>query len=244
MGETAKGLFDDAQTLLQKIVSEKLFTAKAVFGIYPANSVGDDIEVYKGETRDRVLTTFHTLRQQTQKRPGQANLALADYVAPKDSGFEDYLGAFAISIHGAERLATQFESVHDDYSAILAKALADRLAEAFAEHLHELVRKGWWGYAEGENLTNDDLVRERYRGIRPAPGYPAQPDHTEKPLLFALLNAGENAGMKLTESNAMTPAASVSGLYFAHPRGALFCGRQAQPGPGRGLCETQKDDRG
>ena len=222
VGEAAKSLFDDAQTLLQKIVSEKLFTAKAVFGIYPANSVGDDIEVYEGEARGGVLTVFHTLRQQTQKRPGQANLALADYVAPKESGIEDYLGAFAVSIHGAERLAQQFEADHDDYNAILAKALADRLAEAFAEHLHELVRKGWWGYAEGENLTNDDLVRERYRGIRPAPGYPAQPDHTEKPLLFALLNAEENAGMMLTENNAMTPAASVSGLYFAHPEARYF----------------------
>ena len=222
VGEAAKSLFDDAQTLLQKIVSEKLFTAKAVFGIYSANSVEDDIEVYVDEARARVHTVFHTLRQQTQKRPGGVNLALADYVAPKDSGIEDYLGAFAVSIHGAERLAAQYETDHDDYNAILAKALADRLAEAFAEHLHELVRKGWWGYAEGEDLTTDDLVRERYRGIRPAPGYPAQPDHTEKPLLFALLNAQENADMHLTESNAMTPAASVSGLYFAHPEARYF----------------------
>ena len=222
VGETAKSLFDDAQTLLQKIVSEKLFTAKAVFGIYPANSVGDDIEVYTDEARAHVLTTFHTLRQQTKKRPGQTNLALADYVAPKDTRLEDYLGAFAVSIHGAETLAAQFEADHDDYNAILTKALADRLAEAFAEHLHELVRKGWWGYAEGEDLSNDDLVRERYRGIRPAPGYPAQPDHTEKPLLFALLNAQANANMHLTESHAMTPAASVSGLYFAHPEARYF----------------------
>ena len=222
VGETAKSLFGDAQMLLRKIVDEKLFTAKAVFGIYPANSVGDDIEVYADEARAELLTTFHTLRQQTKKRPGQANLALADYVAPKESGLDDYLGAFAVSIHGAERLAKEFESDHDDYNAILSKALADRLAEAFAEHLHELVRKGWWGYVEGEDLSNDDLVKERYRGIRPAPGYPAQPDHTEKPTLFALLKAPENADMHLTESNAMTPAASVSGFYFAHPEARYF----------------------
>ena len=199
-----------------------MFTAKAVFGIYPANSVGDDLELYTDEARDTVLTTFHTLRQQTKKRSGQANLALSDYVAPKETGVADYLGAFAVSIHGAEALAKTFEADLDDYNAILTKALADRLAEAFAEHLHELVRKGWWGYAEDEEFSNEDLVKEKYRGIRPAPGYPAQPDHTEKPILFDLLDAQGNADMRLTESNAMTPAASVSGLYFAYPEARYF----------------------
>lgn len=222
VGVEARKLFDDAQGLLERIVQEKLFTAKAVFGIYPANSVGDDLEVYTDESRDTVLTTFHTLRQQTKKRAGQANLALADYIAPKEVGIPDYLGAFAVSIHGADILAKQFEADLDDYNAILTKALADRLAEAFAEHLHELVRKGWWGYAEDESLSNEDLVKEKYRGIRPAPGYPAQPDHTEKPILFDLLNAQENVDMHLTESNAMTPAAAVSGLYFAHPEARYF----------------------
>ena len=222
VGSAARQLFKDAEALLGRIVSEKLLVAKAVFGIYPANADGDDIEVYTDDTRSELRATFHTLRQQTKKRPGQPNLALADYLAPKGSGVADYLGAFAVSVHGADKLAAEFEAAHDDYSAILVKAVADRLAEAFAEHLHELVRKGWWGYAEDEALSNDDIIRERYRGIRPAPGYPAQPDHTEKPILFALLNAPARADMHLTESNAMSPAASVSGLYFAHPEARYF----------------------
>jgi 5-methyltetrahydrofolate--homocysteine methyltransferase len=221
IGQEAQKLFDDAQRLLQKIVAEKLLIAKAVFGIYPANALGDDIEVYS-EDKTRRLATFHTLRQQHAKRDGQKNMALSDFIAPKESGIEDYLGAFAVSIHGAEELARQFESEHDDYNAILTKALADRLAEAFAEHLHELLRKGWWGYAHDETLENEDLIREKYRGIRPAPGYPAQPDHTEKRTLFRLLEVESTIGTTLTESCAMSPAASVSGLYFAHPEAKYF----------------------
>jgi 5-methyltetrahydrofolate--homocysteine methyltransferase len=221
IGNEAKKLFDDAQHLLQKIVAEKLLTAKAVFGIYPANAIGDDIEIYN-EDKNKTLAKFHTLRQQHAKREGQHNIALSDFIAPKESNLEDYLGAFAVSIHGAEELAKKFEADHDDYNSILTKALADRLAEAFAEHLHELVRKGWWGYAHQENLGNDDLIREKYRGIRPAPGYPAQPDHTEKRTLFKLLEVESTIGTTLTESCAMIPAASVSGLYFAHPESNYF----------------------
>ena len=222
VGEVAQQLFDEAQALIKRIVKEKLLTAKAVFGIYPANSVGDDIRVYTDETRSDVQTTFHTLRQQVQKREGQPNLALSDYIAPETSGVTDHMGAFVVSIHGAQAMAAEFEAEQDDYNAILIKAIADRLAEAFAEHLHELVRKGWWGYAEGEDFSNEDLVRERYRGIRPAPGYPAQPDHTEKPALFELLGAQQAIGTTLTESNAMSPAASVSGMYLAHPESRYF----------------------
>lgn len=221
IGQEAKKLFEDAQTLLQHIVAEKLFIAKAVFGIYPANARGDDIDVYSNDGQ-QTLATFYTLRQQHAKREGQKNLALADFIAPRESGITDYLGAFAVSIHGAEDLARKFEAAHDDYNAILTKALADRLAEAFAEHLHELVRKGWWGYAHDENLENDDLIKEKYQGIRPAPGYPAQPDHTEKRTLFKLLEVEKAIGVSLTESCAMVPAASVSGLYFAHPEARYF----------------------
>jgi 5-methyltetrahydrofolate--homocysteine methyltransferase len=222
IGQEAKKLFNDAQILLEKIIQDKLLTAKAVFGIYPANAVGDDIEVYSLQDRTQISATFHTLRQQHAKREGQKNMALSDFVAPKESGVRDYLGAFAVSIHGAEELARQFESDHDDYNAILTKALADRLAEAFAEHLHEFVRKGWWGYAHDENVSAEDLIKEKYRGIRPAPGYPAQPDHTEKQTLFKLLEVEQTIGTILTESFAMYPAASVSGLYFAHPESKYF----------------------
>jgi 5-methyltetrahydrofolate--homocysteine methyltransferase len=228
IGNEARKLFDDAQRLLQKMIAEKLLIAKAVFGIYPANAVGDDIEVYS-EDRSRRLAIFHTLRQQHAKREGQYNIALADFIAPKESQVEDYLGAFAVSIHGAEALAKRFEADYDDYNSILTKALADRLAEAFAEHLHELVRKGWWGYAHDENLENEDLIKENYRGIRPAPGYPAQPDHTEKRTLFKLLEVESTIGTTLTESCAMMPAASVSGLYFAHPESRYFAVGKLQP---------------
>ncbi len=222
VGPEAKKLFDDAQALLQRIVDEKLFSARASFGVYPANSVEDDLEVYTDEHRTEVGTVFHTLRQQTRKREGQPNLALADYLAPKESGVQDYLGAFALGIHGAQSLAERFEAELDDYNAILAKALADRLAEAFAEHLHERVRREFWGYAEGERLSHDELLQERYRGIRPAPGYPAQPDHTEKRALFTLLDSSARTGIELTEACAMTPASSVSGLYLAHPEARYF----------------------
>ena len=218
----AKSLFDDAQQLLARIVKEKLLTARAVYGFFPANSVGDDIELYADESRREVLTTFHTLRQQMDKPADQFNHALADYIAPKDGGLADYLGAFAVSTgHGADELAKQFERDHDDYNAIMVKALADRLAEAFAEYLHQRARTDW-GYGAAETLTHEDLIREKYRGIRPAAGYPASPDHTEKEILWRLLDVERAAGIKLTESCAMWPAASVSGLYFAHPESKYF----------------------
>jgi len=218
----AKELFDDAQKLLKRIVSEKLFTARAVYGFFPANSVGDDIELYTDESRTKVLTTFHTLRQQMDKPVGQFNSALADFIAPKSTGLADYLGAFAVTTgHGTDELAKSFEKDHDDYNSIMSKALADRLAEAFAECLHKRARADW-GYGKTENLTSEDLIRERYRGIRPAAGYPACPDHTEKGILWQLLDVERNAAIKLTESYAMWPASSVSGLYFAHPEAKYF----------------------
>jgi 5-methyltetrahydrofolate--homocysteine methyltransferase len=218
----ARELFDDAQQLLKEIVGKKLLAARGVYGFSPANSVGDDIEVYTDESRSKVLTTFHTLRQQTPKPEGQFNQALADFIAPKATGLPDYLGAFAVTSGiGLEALCERFEKEHDDYNSIMAKALADRLAEAFAELLHKKTREEW-GYGKGEALSNEDLIRERYRGIRPAPGYPACPDHTEKRILFDLLQAEKNAGISLTETYAMLPASSVSGLYFAHPDAKYF----------------------
>ncbi|MBI4471478.1 MAG: methionine synthase [Acidobacteria bacterium] len=222
IGAKAKELFDDAQVLLQKIVAERLLRARGVYGFWPANSVGDDIEVYTDESRSKVLKTFHTLRQQTRKAEGEVNHALADFIAPKDSEIPDYIGAFAVTSGvGLDPLCARFEKEHDDYNSILAKALADRLAEAFAECLHKKVRDDW-GYGRNENLTNEDLIREKYRGIRPAPGYPASPDHTEKRILFDLLNAEKNAGIRLTESFAMIPASSVCGLYFSSPAARYF----------------------
>ena len=211
VGEHARQLFEDAQKLLQDIVKGKLFTARGVYGFWPANSIGDDIELYTDESRSEVLTTFHMLRQQMAKPADQSNHSLADYIAPRESGRADYLGAFAVtSGHGADELAKQFEADQDDYNSIMAKALADRLAEAFAEFLHERVRSEW-GYGKQEHLSKEDLLREAYRGIRPAAGYPACPDHTEKQILFDLLAAEENAKIQLTESFAMWPGASVSG---------------------------------
>ncbi|MBX3235024.1 MAG: methionine synthase [Nitrospiraceae bacterium] len=222
VGSKAKELLADAQRLLEEIVRENLLTARGCYGLWPANAVGDDIEVYADSDRHRRVATFHTLRQQTEKPADQFNLALADFVAPKDSGRVDFLGAFAVTAGiGIEPLCARFDKDHDDYNSIMAKALADRLAEAFAEYLHQRVRMEW-GYGRGEQLSNEDLIRERYRGIRPAPGYPACPDHTEKRTLFALLHAEEKAGVSLTESYAMLPAASVSGLYFAHPDAKYF----------------------
>ncbi len=223
VGEVARNLFADAQAMLQRIVGEKWLTAKAVFGFFPANAVGDDVEIYTDDSRATVLTTVHFLRQQMDKQSGRANNCLADYVAPKDSGIADYIGGFAVTTgHGIEPHLARFQADHDDYSDILLKALADRLAEAFAERLHERVRKEFWGYANDEKLSNDDLIKERYRGIRPAPGYPACPDHSEKSILFDLLDATNAAGIVLTESFAMTPTAAVSGFYFAHPEAAYF----------------------
>jgi 5-methyltetrahydrofolate--homocysteine methyltransferase len=268
VGERARELLQDAKCLLARIIDERLLTARGVYGFFPANSAGDDIEVYapehpntrpygrpygrtpehrcEGRRANQRLKdecglntrtpehptcnlqpatcnlTLHTLRQQIDKRQEDpVNLALADFVAPKESGRRDWIGGFAVSIHGAEALAAKFRADHDDYNAIMVQALSDRLAEAFAEYLHKQAREDW-GYGKSEELTNEDLIRERYRGIRPAPGYPACPDHTEKWLLFDLLNASENAGVALTEHLAMVPASSVSGLYFSHPESRYF----------------------
>jgi 5-methyltetrahydrofolate--homocysteine methyltransferase len=222
VGPKAKELFDDAQALLQKIIQQKLLTAKAVYGFFPANSVDDDIELYTDETRTTVRAIFHTLRQQGPKPEGLYNQALADFIAPKASGVPDYLGVFAVTSGvGIESLCSRFQQEHDDYNAIMAQALADRLAEGLAELLHKQARDDW-GYGRAEQLTVEDLIRERYRGIRPAPGYPACPDHTEKRTLFDLLHAEKHVGITLTESFAMYPASSVSGLYFAHPEARYF----------------------
>ncbi len=223
VGNTAKKLFDDALVLLKRIVANNELEAHGVIFIYPANSVGDDIEIYEDESRKKVLARFHTLRQQILKEIGDPNLALADFIAPKDSGVADYFGGFAVTGGiGLEKIVKVFEKDLDDYHSIMAKALADRLAEAFAERLHQMVRKYHWGYAPNEDLTNEDLIRERYQGIRPAPGYPAGPDHTEKITLFQLLDAEKNASIKLTESCAMIPGAAVSGFYLANPQSRYF----------------------
>jgi 5-methyltetrahydrofolate--homocysteine methyltransferase len=224
VGEQARAVFADAQAMLQKIVEEKWLVANAVFGLFPANRVGDDIEIYADETREQPLMTWRGLRQQHERPSDQANLCLADFIAPK--GTPDYIGAFAVTAGlGIEAKLREFEQQHDDYHAIMLKSLADRLAEAAAEWLHERVRIDDWGYArdaEHGKLNLDDLIAENYQGIRPAPGYPACPDHTVKKDLFALLDAPANAGMGLTEHFAMTPAASVAGFYFAHPRAKYF----------------------
>ena len=223
MGEQAKEIFEDAQRLLDEIIRGKLFRAKGVIGIFPANSVGDDLEVYKDERREEILATFHTLRQQNIKQKEQVNLSLADFVAPRDSERKDYLGGFAVTTgHGVEERAKEYEQSHDDYHSIMTKALGDRLAEAFAEYMHEQVRKKYWGYVPHEKLSNEELISEKYQGIRPAAGYPACPDHTEKETLFKLLGVTQNTDISLTENFAMMPASSVSGLYFAHPSSKYF----------------------
>ena len=222
VGEQARELFADAQKLLRQITAEKSLTARGVYGFWPVNSMGDDVEIYRDEDRRQVIATFHFLRQQMLKPAGQTNYCLADLVAPKGSGRPDYLGGFAVTAGiGADELAKHFQAEHDDYNAILTKALADRLAEAFAEYLHREARLAW-GYGADEHLTNEELIRERYRGIRPAPGYPASPDHVEKRTLFNLLDAKKKTGIRLTESYAMHPGASVSGLYFSHPDSRYF----------------------
>ena len=223
VGAEASKLYEDAQAMLKRLIADRSLKANGVVGLFGANSVhDDDIEVYVDDSRRELRMTLHSLRQQDEKPPGRPNRALADFVAPKTSGLKDYIGAFAVSIHGADELAKQFEAKHDDYNSILVKALADRLAEAFAERLHERVRKEYWGYAANEALDSDALVREEYKGIRPAPGYPACPDHTEKELLFKLIDAPKNAGVTLTESFAMWPASAVSGFYFSHPESQYF----------------------
>jgi 5-methyltetrahydrofolate--homocysteine methyltransferase len=223
VGAAASSLFHDANQLLERIVKERLLQARGVVGIFPANSIGDDIELYTDDARRQVQTVIHTLRQQMVKPPGRPNLALADFVAPRESSVGDYIGAFAVTAgHGVDALVAQFEKDHDDYSAILTKALADRLAEAFAELLHHRVRKELWGYARDESLGQEEIIKERYQGIRPAPGYPACPDHTEKRVLFDLLQAEKSTGITLTESYAMFPTASVSGYYFWRPEAQYF----------------------
>jgi 5-methyltetrahydrofolate--homocysteine methyltransferase len=222
LGQEARKLFDDAQELLDRIIAERLLRAQCVYGFWPAASDGDDIVVFADESRASELCRFHTLRQQWQRKGQDMYYALADFVAPVDSGREDHVGAFAVTAGlGCDELAARFETEHDDYNSILTKALADRLAEAFAEYLHQRARREW-GFGASEHLTNEDLIAEKYRGIRPAPGYPAQPDHTEKRILFELLGAEGLPGIKLTEHFAMHPAASVSGLYFAHPQSRYF----------------------
>ena len=218
VGPQAKELYDDARALLDRILKEELFRACGVYAFWPANAVGDDVRLFSDATRGKELATFHFLRQQMQKPPGQHNHALSDYIAPAG---QDFLGGFAIGIHGGDEVAKRFEKENDDYSAIMAKALADRLAEAFAEYLHEQARIAW-GFGAGEALTREELIQEKYRGIRPAAGYPACPDHTEKATLFTLLDAEARAGIRLTESFAMHPGAAVSGLYFSHPEAKYF----------------------
>jgi 5-methyltetrahydrofolate--homocysteine methyltransferase len=223
VGEAASNLYADARRMLKTLIAERWLTARAVIGLFPANAVGDDVEIYAGDARGEVLTTLNFLRQQKGKPEGQPHECLADYVAPRDSGIGDYFGAFAVTAGGGiEEHVARFERAHDDYSAILLKALADRLAEAAAEHFHERVRRELWGYAAAESLTHEQLVREEYRGIRPAPGYPACPDHTEKAKLWRLLDVERNAGMHLTETYAMYPTAAVSGWYIAHPQARYF----------------------
>ncbi len=223
VGSQAQALFEDAQRMLEKIVTEKWITAKARFGIFPVNSVGDDIEIYADEKRAQLIGKWITLRQQLKKTKGQANLALADFIAPKALGKIDYMGAFCVSTgFGTEEKVKAFEAEHDDYSSIMVKALSDRFAEAFAEYLHHQIRTNYWGYASQEGLTNEELIAEKYQGIRPAPGYPACPDHLEKKTLWNLLEVEKTIGVSLTESLAMWPASSVSGYYFAHPESRYF----------------------
>ena len=221
-GKQAKELFDDGQKMLNKILKEKSLTAKAIFGLFPANSVGDDIEVYSSD-KSKILTKFLTLRQQLKKKEGEPNIALSDFIAPKESEIEDYIGCFCVSTgFGSDELAKEYEDKIDDYSSIMVKALADRLAEAYAEYLHKLIRTKKWGYTQNEKLDNNELIKESYQGIRPAPGYPACPDHLEKTSIWELLNVEEAIGVKLTESLAMWPASSVSGYYFASNKSKYF----------------------
>ncbi len=224
VGESARALYADAKKMLADIIANKRLVAHGVAGFWPANAVGDDIELYPDENRAEPVAVLHGLRQQIAKREaGAPNYCLSDFVAPKESGKRDYIGAFAVTAGiGEEAFAASFDNAHDNYSAIMSKAIADRFAEAFAEHLHTRVRREFWGYAKDEALSVEEMLAEKYRGIRPAPGYPAQPDHTEKATLFRLLNAEKNADMALTESFAMSPPASVSGLYFSHPEALYF----------------------
>ena len=223
VGDAARALYEDAQSILRRMVEESWLTPRGVIGFFPANAVGDDIAVFADGDRTDVRRTLHTLRQQMTKAEGRANLALADYIAPIGSGKQDWIGAFTVTAGPeVEQIAARFKAEQDDYNAIMVQALGDRLAEAFAEHMHERVRSEFWGYAPDEALSNEELIAEEYVGIRPAPGYPACPDHTEKRTLFDLLDAEARIGVSLTESCAMTPASSVSGWYFSHPEARYF----------------------
>ena len=222
-GETARSLYEDAQQMLDRIIAEKWLTARGVFGFFPAAAVGDDIEVYTDDSRAEVLTTLHNLRQQGQHRAEVPNRSLGDFVAPKETGLPDHVGAFAVTAGlGAQDRIAEFKKANDDYSAILLEALADRLAEAFAERLHQRVRTEFWGHVADEDLDNEALIAEKYEGIRPAPGYPACPEHTEKQALWELLDVEATTGIELTESMAMWPGAAVSGWYFSHPQSQYF----------------------
>ena len=239
-GETARKLYDDAQEMLDTLIKEKWLTANGVIGFFPANAVGDDVEVYTDETRTEVLTTLHNLRQQGEHRDGIPNRSLGDFIAPKDTGLADYVGAFAVTTGlGSQDKIDEFKAANDDYNAILLESLADRLAEAFAERMHQRVRKEFWGFQPDEQLDNEALIGEKYVGIRPAPGYPACPEHTEKATLWELMDVKERTGIELTESMAMWPGAAVSGWYFSPPAVAVLRGRPDRPGPGRRLREAQ-----
>ena len=247
VGEEASKLFADAQAMLKKIIAEKWLEARAVFGLFPANTVNDDdIEIYADESRSQTLMTWHNLRQQMKKPEGRANLCLADFIAPKDSGLKDYLGAFAVTAGiGDDERAKAFEAAHDDYSAILLKSLGDRLAEAFAEHLHLRVRREFWGYASDEALTNDDLIAEKYHGIRPAPGYPACPEHSEKAALFDLLDATGRDWVHADRELRHVADRRGVGLLPVASRQPVFRRGQDRPRPGRGLRPPQGlDDAG
>ena len=223
VGEAAREVFENAQIMLKQVVKEKWLTANGVVGFWPANRVADSIETYTDSSRAVVAKTFHHLRQQNEKPAGNPNQCLADFIAPKTTGLADFVGAFAVTAgEGCEERAQAYAAANDDYNAIMIKALADRLAEAFAEHLHWKVRHQYWGYAKDEALSNKDMIAEKYSGIRPAPGYPACPEHTEKGPLFELLNAAKDAGITLTDSFAMWPTAAVSGFYFSHPQSQYF----------------------
>ncbi len=221
-GAEAGKLIADAKELLETLTCGEKLVAKGVVGMFPANSSGDDILVYADKTRATPLAVLHTLRQQLNKLPGRSNYALSDFVAPCESGKLDHVGAFTVTVHGAQELERQFAESGDDYHSIMTGLLADRLVEAFAERLHQVIRKELWGYAVDETLGSTELITEKYVGIRPAPGYPAQPDHTEKRAIFDLLDAERATGASLTETFAMSPAASICGLYFSHPRAAYF----------------------
>eukprot|EP01120_Amphizonella_sp_Union-15-10_P005625 TRINITY_DN1687_c0_g1_i1.p1 TRINITY_DN1687_c0_g1~~TRINITY_DN1687_c0_g1_i1.p1 ORF type:complete len:427 (+),score=100.15 TRINITY_DN1687_c0_g1_i1:191-1282(+) len=223
VGEEARKVFMEAQAMLQNIIDQKLLRANGIIGLFPAHGKNEDIFIYKDESRDQVIATLYGLRQQAEKETDQPYIAIGDFVAPEESGHRDYVGMFAVSSGiGIEEIVRKYEADQDDYNAIMAKSLADRLAEAFAECLHADVRRTYWGYSENEELSSSDLIKVKYQGIRPAPGYPSQPDHTEKETMWSLMNVEELVDIKLTSSLAMYPAASVCGLYFAHPDAPYF----------------------